>query len=96
LATGIRPFNITVTNVPGPQFPMYLLESQLLSQYPVVPLWHGHGVGIALFSYNGDVAWRITGDWDVMSDIETFTEYAQSSFAEMMTATTGAAAESDA
>lgn len=86
LATGIRPFNMTVTNVPGPQFPMYLLESQLVSQYPVVPLWHGHGVGIALFSYNGDVAWGITGDWDVLSDIEKFTECIQDAFAELMAA----------
>ncbi len=86
LATGIRPFNMTVTNVPGPQFPMYLLESQLLSQYPVVPLWHNHGVGIALFSYNGDVAWGITADWDVMPDLERFTDCVQASFAELLKA----------
>ena len=84
LATGIRPFNMTVTNVPGPQFPMYMLESQLVSQYPVVPLWHGHGLGIALFSYNGEVAWGITGDWDIMSDIETFTSCVNESFAEFL------------
>ena len=88
LATGIRPFNMTVTNVPGPQFPMYLLESQLESQYPVVPLWHGHGLGIALFSYNGDVAWGITGDWDVMSDIELFTTCVDEAFAELLAAAT--------
>ncbi len=84
LATGIRPFNMTVANVPGPQFPMYMLESQLVSQYPVVPLWHGHGLGIALFSYNGEVAWGVTGDWDIMSDIETFTAYVNESFAELL------------
>lgn len=86
LATGIRPFNMTVTNVPGPQFPMYMLEAQLISQYPVVPLWHGHGVGIALFSYNGDVAWGITADWDVLPDIEVFTACIQESFAELLEA----------
>ena len=84
LATGIRPFNMTVTNVPGPQFPMYLLESQLVSQYPVVPLWHGHGIGLALFSYNGDVAWGITSDWDVVPDIEEFTACVEASFAELL------------
>ena len=86
LATGIRPFNMTVTNVPGPQFPMYLLESQLVSQYPVVPLWHGHGVGIALFSYNGDVAWGITADWDVLPDLEVFTTCIEDSFTELLEA----------
>ncbi|MEA1903590.1 MAG: wax ester/triacylglycerol synthase family O-acyltransferase, partial [Actinomycetota bacterium] len=53
----LRPFNMTVTNIPGPQFPMYLLESQMLANYPMVPLWAQHGVGIALFSYNGKLLW---------------------------------------
>jgi WS/DGAT/MGAT family acyltransferase len=68
LATSIRPFNMTVTNVPGPQFPMYMLEARLVAQYPVVPLWHNHGVGIALFSYDGSIAWGINADWDVVPD----------------------------
>lgn len=86
LATGIRPFNMTVTNVPGPQFPMYLLESQLLVQYPAVPLWAGHGVGVALFSYNGDVAWGIQADWDLMPDLEAFVEAIRRSFDELLEA----------
>ncbi|MEX0699587.1 MAG: wax ester/triacylglycerol synthase family O-acyltransferase, partial [Acidimicrobiia bacterium] len=42
----IRPFNLTVTNVPGPQFPMYLLESRMVANYPIVPLWSQHGLGL--------------------------------------------------
>ena len=68
LASNIRPFNMTVTNVPGPQFPMYMLEARLVGQYPMVPLWHNHGVGIALFSYDGSIAWGINADWDVVPD----------------------------
>jgi len=71
-ATRIRPFNMTVTNVPGPQFPMYMLGSKLLVQYPAVPLWAGHGVGIALFSYNGEMAWGLNADWDVVPDVAAF------------------------
>ena len=41
----MRPFNLTVTNVPGPQFPMYLLEAPMLANYPIVPLWSQHGLG---------------------------------------------------
>lgn len=68
----IRPFNITVTNVPGPQFPMYLLEAEMLSNYPMVPLWAQHGVGVALFSYNGTLHWGIHADYDTLPDSAEF------------------------
>lgn len=64
----IRPFNMTVTNIPGPQFPMYLLESQMLANYPMVPLWGQHGLGIALFSYDGRLLWGIQADYDTVPD----------------------------
>ncbi len=70
LATSMKPFNLTVTNVPGPQFPMYMLEARLLAQYGVVPLWYRHGVGIALFSYNGTIGWGFNADWDVVPDVD--------------------------
>lgn len=64
----IRPFNMTVTNIPGPQFPMYLLESQMLANYPMVPLWGQHGLGMALFSYDGRLFWGIQADYDTVPD----------------------------
>ncbi len=82
-ATRIRPFNMTVTNVPGPQFPMYMLGSKLLAQYPAVPLWAGHGLGVALFSYNGELAWGLNADWDLVPDVSAFTDYIRASFAEL-------------
>lgn len=82
-ATRIRPFNMTVTNVPGPQFPMYMLGSKLLAQYPAVPLWAGHGLGVALFSYNGELAWGLNADWDVVPDISAFADCVNASFAEL-------------
>jgi hypothetical protein len=68
----VRPFNMTVTNVPGPQFPMYLLESKMLANFPIVPLWQRHGVGIALFSYDGRLLWGIHADYDALPDSEDF------------------------
>lgn len=68
----IRPFNMTVTNIPGPQFPMYLLESQMIANYPMVPLWAQHGVGIALFSYNGRLLWGVQADYDALPDSPDF------------------------
>jgi WS/DGAT/MGAT family acyltransferase len=86
LATGARPFNMTVTNVPGPQFPLYLLEARMLASYPLVPLWESHGVGIALFSYDGSVGWGFNGDWDLMPDLDAFVAAVEASFAELLAA----------
>ncbi len=72
VGSAVRPFNMTVTNVPGPQFPMYLLESKMLANYPIVPLWAQHGLGIALFSYDGRLLWGIQADYDTMTDIDAF------------------------
>lgn len=49
----LRPFNVVVTNVPGPQMPLYMLDAPLLELYPMVPLFVNTGVGIALLSYAG-------------------------------------------
>ncbi len=64
----MRPFNMTITNIPGPQFPMYWLEAEMLANYPMVPLWAQHGLGIALFSYNGRLLWGIQADYDTLPD----------------------------
>lgn len=79
----LRPFNMTVTNIPGPQFPMYLLESEMLANYPMVPLWAQHGVGVALFSYNGRLCWGIQADYDTLPDSSVFIEAIHSSYAEL-------------
>ena len=86
----LRPFNMTVTNIPGPQFPMYLLESQMLANYPMVPLWAQHGVGIALFSYDGRLLWGIQADYDALADSAEFIEAIQTSFAELAELATAA------
>ena len=63
---------MTVTNVPGPQFPMYLIGSKMLANYPIVPLWAQHGVGLALFSYDGRLLWGVHADYDTVPDTEAF------------------------
>ncbi len=89
LATSMRPFNMTITNVPGPQFPMYLLDSRLIVQYPAVPLWAGHDVGIALFSYDGEVAWGLHADWDAVPDLDLFADAVRTSAEELLAAASG-------
>jgi hypothetical protein len=74
---------MTVTNIPGPQFPMYLLESQMVANYPMVPLWAHQGLGVALFSYNGRLLWGIQADYDTMPDSEEFVAALHHSFDEL-------------
>jgi WS/DGAT/MGAT family acyltransferase len=66
------PINTIVTNVPGPQFPLYFHGAKLLALYPQVPLMENLGVGIALASYNGTVHWGFNADPDIVPDLETF------------------------
>ncbi len=82
--TSVRPFNMTVTNVPGPQIPIYLLDAVLEVQYPMVPLWTNHGLSIALFSYNGEVAWGVVCDSDTVHDLDRFMDYLDESFREIV------------
>jgi diacylglycerol O-acyltransferase len=61
-------FNTVTTNVPGPQFPLYALGRQMLEYLPFVPLTEGMPTGVAILSYNGQVAFGITADDDKIPD----------------------------
>ncbi len=80
------PFNLIVTNVPGPQVPLYLAGAPMIAAYPLVPLFSNQGLGIALFSYNGKLFWGLNADWDTLPDIGVFAEAIEASFAELLDA----------
>jgi WS/DGAT/MGAT family acyltransferase len=80
------PINSVVTNVPGPQFPLFMFGAKLLEMYPVVPLLQGMGLGIALFSYDGNVFWGFNADYNMVPDLEVFTKLIGRAFAELATA----------
>jgi WS/DGAT/MGAT family acyltransferase len=82
----LRPFNMTVTNIPGPQFPMYLLEARMLGNYPIVPLWSQHGVGVAMFSYDGRLQWGIQSDYRAFTDLDRFVDSIHNGFGELAAA----------
>ena len=65
-----RNINTVTTNVPGPQAPLYAAGSKMLASYPFVPLQGSMRVGVAIFSYNGNVYFGITGDYDSAPDID--------------------------
>ena len=85
-AATARPFNMTVTNVPGPQIPLYLLSARLRRIFPTVPLWVNHGIGVALFSYDGGLDWGIVADRDSIPDIEKFTARLRAALDELQAA----------
>ncbi len=76
----VLPFNMVVTNVPGPQFPMYMLGAKMLDAFPHVALINNLGLGVALLSYNGKLCWGFNCDYDLVPDISSFVEAIQESF----------------
>ncbi|HLL91862.1 MAG TPA: wax ester/triacylglycerol synthase family O-acyltransferase [Solirubrobacteraceae bacterium] len=64
-----RLFNLIVTNVPGPQFPLYVLGREMLQAIPVAFLPENHALAIAIMSYNGQMNFGLLGDFDALPDI---------------------------
>jgi WS/DGAT/MGAT family acyltransferase len=77
------PFNLVVTNVPGPRQTLYLLGAPMLEAHPWVPLLGPLSVGIALFSYLRTLSWGFTADWDLVPDLGELVAAVEESFAEL-------------
>ena len=65
-----RFFNLTVTNVPGPQVPLYMMGRKLDAFFPLVPLVLNTALGIAIMSYDGRLFFGLLGDYDALADID--------------------------
>jgi WS/DGAT/MGAT family acyltransferase len=81
-----RLFNIVVTNVPGPQIPLYMLGRELETIFPMVPLAENTALGIALMSYNGQLNFGLIADYDALPDVETLADELRSAIAELVAA----------
>ena len=81
-----RFFNVVVTNVPGPQFPLYMLGRELEAVFPLVPLAKNTALGVALMSYNGQLNFGLTADFDALPDVEMLAEELESSIEEIAAA----------
>jgi diacylglycerol O-acyltransferase / wax synthase len=84
-----RLFNLLVTNVPGPQFPLYVLGRELLDLFPVAFLPENQAVAVAIMSYNGSIDFGLLGDYDAMPDLEELGEDLRESLAELVEAAAG-------
>ena len=77
------PANMIVTNVRGPQFPLFTVGCRMLGLYPMVPLLPGGGLGIALFSYDGKLCWGFNGDYELIPDTASFVSDIRAAFEEL-------------
>jgi WS/DGAT/MGAT family acyltransferase len=81
-----RPYNLVVTNVPGPQIPLYLLGCRQQQSYPVAPLSPGQALNVALFSYDGGLFWGLNADYDAIPDLSQFADHIREAFRELQLA----------
>lgn len=80
------PFNLVVTNVPGPQQPLYLLGARMLVNYGLVPLTDYLGLGIVIFSYDGMLSWGYNADWDLVPDLHDYVLATEQAFRDLQRA----------
>jgi WS/DGAT/MGAT family acyltransferase len=85
-ANGItrRTYALMITNVPGPQVPLYAAGARMTEMFPITPLSRGHALSIGLTSYDGGVFYGFTGDRDAMPDIDLLGEFVENSLAELL------------
>ena len=88
VASGLsrRLFNLVITNVPGPQHPLFLDGARLLASYPVIPLARGQALAVGLTSYDGGVHYGLNGDRDAMPDLDELRRCIVESLAELVEA----------
>jgi WS/DGAT/MGAT family acyltransferase len=80
-----RLFNVTITNVPGPQIPLYAFGGLLREVHPVVPLAAAHSIGIAIFSCNELITFGVIADSESTPDIDVLTNGIEEGIDELLT-----------
>src|ERR1700742_4256400 len=78
-----RLFNLIVTNVPGPQIPLYVLGRELEEVFPVAFLPQNHALAVAIMSYHGKIGFGLLADYDSMEDVESIAAGINDSLAEL-------------
>jgi len=82
-----RMVNVIVTNVPGPQAPLYLHGGQMLEAFPCVPIAGTASIGVAVLSYNGQLDFGLVGDWDIVPDLDVLARGIEEGLRELERAT---------
>jgi len=83
LAERVQPYNQIVSNVPGPQYPLYVLGARMLELFPLGPLFERQGLGTTVMSYDGRMCWGIVADRDVVPDLGALAYDVEAALAEL-------------
>ncbi len=83
LSASQGPYNLMVTNVPGPQIPLYLCGARMCATYGFVPLVENTALGVALFSYDGRLCWGFNADYELVPDLADFAAAIPAAFREL-------------
>ncbi len=81
-----RLFNLLVTNIPGPQIPLYVLGRKLEDLFPLAFLPKNHALAVAIMSYNGGIDYGLLGDYDAMPDLDVVAHGLDAALAELLAA----------
>ena len=84
VTVGQRVVNTVTTNIPGPQYPLYLVGRRLLEMFPYIPIGQGIRISIGIVSYDGRLAIAATGDYDAVSDLDRLCRAIEESLAELV------------
>ena len=84
-----RAYSLTITNVPGPQTPLYAGGARMLAAYPIVPLTPRHALSIGMTSYDGGVFLGLNADRDALPDLDVLAQALRESLTELLEATRG-------
>ena len=82
-ARGRPPWNLVVSNVPGPQFPLYMAGAELKANYPVSVITDGVGLNITVMSYQGQMDFGIVADREQMPDVAKLMEWLRAELEEL-------------
>jgi len=75
--------NTVTTNIPGPQYPLYLLDRRMLEMFPYIPVAQGVRISVGIVSYDGHLAIGATGDYDAVPDLDVLCAAIESSLTEL-------------
>jgi len=81
---GQRVVNTVTTNIPGPQYPLYLLDRRMLEMFPYIPVAQGVRISVGIVSYDGHLAIGATGDYDAVPDLDVLCTAIEDSLAELI------------
>jgi WS/DGAT/MGAT family acyltransferase len=82
--TGQRVVNTVTTNIPGPQYPLYLLDRRMLEMFPYIPVAQGVRISVGIVSYDGHLAIGTTGDYDAVPDLDILCSAIEDGLAELV------------